>query len=90
MSSESSDITDINSTFIHYAFNTCYNIGLNYVQEEVKFILYKDPKLNEFWVDFKTEQSFWQILKILYWQFNICFFKKMVVFESKTSKNNLN
>ena len=30
MSSESSDITDIISTFIH-AFNTCYNIGLNYI-----------------------------------------------------------
>ena len=41
MSSESSDITDINSTFIRYAFITCYNIGLNYILEEVKVTLYK-------------------------------------------------
>ena len=40
MSSESSDITDINSTFIHYAFNTCYNIDLKYIKEEVKVTLY--------------------------------------------------
>ena len=34
----SSDITDINSTFIHYAFNTCYNIGLNYYRRKYKLL----------------------------------------------------
>ena len=40
MSSESSDIADINFTFIHYAFNTCYNIDLNYYRRKYKKLLY--------------------------------------------------